>query len=213
MPRLAPEKREEVISLRRLGLSIPEIRAKTGVPITTIQRNVKGVQIPSHLMRRLKEKQGGSKARAEGLRDNCFGEAVSTLATLSERDRLMLLLGIYWGEGTKKDLAIINSDPLLLQTFVYCITSVFPVSRDHLSAGVRVHKGISIADSKRYWSRTLGIAEESFHRAEIIEGKKKGKLPYGMCRVRIRSGIRTRLLIQMMISLVGKDSAEKVLSR
>ena len=57
-----------------------------------------------------------------------------------------------------------------------------------------------------------GLSKKTIALVEVIEGKKKGKLPYGMCRVRISSGIRERLLIQSAIQLIGKEASEKVLS-
>lgn len=213
MRKIPANVRNRIFKLRKAGLSIPEINKETHVPITTIQRNVKGIEIPDEHRKRLREKQGGAKERARGMRENCASEAFSMLGTLSKRDRLILLLGIYWGEGTKKDFAMINSDPEMLQAFLVSLREVFGISQNNLGAGLRIHKGISETGARNYWSRALGIAPESFHRIEVVEGKKKGKLPYGMCRVRVRSGIRTRLLVQSMISIIGKDSAVKVLSR
>jgi len=178
-----------------------------------VQRHIQGVIVPRKFQRRLRERQGGAKQRALGLRKNIYEEAQILLGSLSDRDRLMLLVGMYWGEGTKKDFAIINSDPLLLQTFVKCLRTIFKIPNNRISGGLRVHRDISIEKCRKFWSQSLAISPEAFHRSEIIEGKKKGKLPYGMCRIRVRSGIKERVLVQTLISLIGKESKSKVLSR
>jgi len=211
MNRLNDEKHRTLVQLRLSGMSIPEISRETGIPKTTVQRHIKGTEVPVEFHTRLKEKQGGAKKRAEGLRENCLEEAGTFLGDLSERDYLILLIGLYWGEGTKRDFSIINSDPKLLQAFMLCLRAA-NISIERVSLSLRVHNDISIEASKIFWARTLGVPIERIGRIEVIEGKKKGKLIHGMCRIRVLSGIRERLLIQSSISLIGKEAAEKVLS-
>lgn len=211
MRKIATGERERILALRVDGYSIPEIVRISGSAKTTVQRYAKGIEVPIHLLKRLKEKQGGAKDRAKALREN-ISEAVSEkLGTLSKRDSLILLIGLYWGEGTKRDFSLINSDPYLIQTFIQCLYA-FGIRKERLSLSLRVHSNISVVGAKKFWSYTTGLSEEKIGRMEIIEGKKKGKLPYGMCRVRVRSGIRDRLFIQTSISIIGKDFGKKVVS-
>lgn len=211
MQRISEETRSEIIRLRLSGLSIPEICSTSGIAKTTVQRYVKDVVIPEEFRKRLREKQGGAKARAQGLRENVLEHASELLGELSWRDYCILLIGLYWGEGTKKDFSIINSDPRLLQAFMHALRH-FGISKERIYLSLRVHSDISIRDAKTFWSATLGVSEDRIGRVEIIHGKKKGKLLHGMCRVRICSGIKDRLLIQSAIQLIGKEASEKVLS-
>lgn len=211
MKSVTPDKHDLLIKLRVEGMSIPEISAYTGIAKTTVQRHVKDVVIPEPLLRRLKEKQGGAKGRANGMRENCTEEASLLVGSLSSRDFLMILIGLYWGEGTKRDFSLINSDPKLLQTFMVCLNEI-GIPKERISLSLRVHSDISISESKAFWATTLGLSRNEILRVEIIEGRKKGKLRYGMCRVRISSGIRDRLLIQAAIGLIGKEASERVLS-
>jgi hypothetical protein len=142
---------------------------------------------------------------------NVETDVVKRLGEISQRDYLFLLLGLYWGEGTKKDFTIINSDPFLLQTFVYCLKTL-GISKDRLSLSLRVHSEISVKEAKAYWARTLGLSLKPIERIEVIEGKKKGKLRHGMCRVRVKSGIRDRLLIQTAIAIIGKECSKRIVS-
>jgi len=211
MNRLTKERHNALIKLRLSGMSIPEICRETGVPKTTVQRHIKGTEVPAKFLKRLKEKQGGAKKRAQGLRENCLEEASEFLGVLTKRDYLILLTGLYWGEGTKRDFSIINSDPKLLQVFMLCLREA-NIGLERITLSLRVHSDISIKESKRFWSNTLGVPIERVGRIEVIEGRKKGKLVYGMCRIRVLSGIRERLLIQSTIALIGKEASEKVLS-
>lgn len=209
--KLSDEQHKHLIRLRKNGKSIPEISRETRTPITTVQRHIKGVQVPIEFQTILREKQGGSKDRARGLRLNIATDVKKRLGEMSRRDYLFLLIGLYWGEGTKKDFTVINSDPLLLQTFIYCLKTL-NILNDRLSISLRVHTEISVSEAKAYWARTTGLPQKLIGRVEVIEGKKKGKLPHGMCRVRVKSGIRDRLLIQSAIELIGKECSKRIVS-
>ena len=211
MQKIASYKQKTISQLRLSGKSIPEIARETGIGKTTVQRYVKSIAVPEKYLKMLREKQGGSKSRAAGLRANILENVRTGLGVPSKRDSLFLLIGLYWGEGTKRDFSIINSDPFLLQAFIAGLNDLgIPKERLHLS--LRVHSNISIPQAKMFWSKTTGLPQSAIGRIEVIEGKKKGKLPHGMCRVRVRSGIRDRLFIQSAIELIGKDSSKKVVS-
>lgn len=210
MHRISQFQRNKIIKLRLIGKSIPEISREVEVGKTTVQRYISGITVPEEFMATLKEKQGGSKDRAIALRANTLNEATTRLKKLSNRDCLILLLGLYWGEGTKRDFEIINSDPFLIQTFIFCLKKALKIGQDRLSSTIRVHSNVSIKEAKVFWSRATGIPINETRRIEVIEGKKKGKLQYGMCRIRVRSGVRDRLLIQAMISLIGKECSDKI---
>lgn len=208
---LSDEQHEHLVRLRKQGKSIPEISRETGTPITTVQRHIKGVQVPPEFQTILREKQGGSKDRARGLRLNIATHVEKLLGKMSRRDYFLLLIGLYWGEGTKRDFSVINSDPFLIQTLIHCL-EVMNIPKSRLSISLRVHTEISIPKAKAFWAETTGLPERLIDRVEIIEGKKKGKLPHGMCRVRVKSGIRDRLLIQSAIALIGKECGKRIVS-
>ncbi|MEK7613710.1 MAG: hypothetical protein AAB439_02435 [Patescibacteria group bacterium] len=211
MRKISYQKSNTIQRLRKKGKSIPEISRETGVPITTVQRYVQGVVIPLKFQQALKEKQGGSKERARGLRENIYKQMRNEVGVLSRRDRFLLLIGLYWGEGAKQDFSIINSDPLLIKTFIHCLHDV-GIFKDRLSVSVRIYNDMSPEHAKDFWSSVTGVKKDFFRNTEIVEGKKKGKLPYGMCRVRVKSGIKERLKIQAAISVIGKIKNNKVLS-
>lgn len=204
--RLSGRQHKYLVRLRKLGKSIPEISRETGTPVTTVQRHIKGVQVPIEFQTILREKQGGSKDRAKALRENTAAKAIELVGKMSRREYLFLLIGLYWGEGTKGDFSVVNSDPLLIRTLIRCLEA-FGISKDRLGISLRVHKGISIPQAKKFWIQTTGLPMHLIGRVEVIEeGKKKGKLLHGMCRIRVKSGIRDRLLIQSAIALIGKES-------
>ncbi|MDE2078811.1 MAG: hypothetical protein KGI73_00320 [Patescibacteria group bacterium] len=196
--------------MRKQGKSVPEISKETGVAKTTVLRHVHYIVVPEKFKSLLREKQGGSKARAQGLRENVLRETMDYMGTLSKRDLFFLLVCLYWGEGAKRDFTVINSDPLLIQTLLRGLESI-GVSKSRLFFALRVHSNISIPKARRFWSATTGLPINTLRKVEVVDGKKKGKLPYGMCRIRVRSGIRERLRIQSAIALIGKESNKRLL--
>lgn len=208
---LSDEQHKHLVALRKRGKSIPEISRETGTPITTVQRRIKGINVPIEFQTLLREKQGGSKDRAKALRENTASKVTELVGKISQRDYLFLLIGLYWGEGTKMDFSVVNSDPFLIRTLIHCL-GVFGISKDRLGISLRVHKGISISQAKKFWVQTTGLPMHLIGRVEVIEGKKRGKLLHGMCRIRVKSGIRDRLLIQSAIAFIGKECSKRIVS-
>ncbi len=203
MRRLVGREHQKLVNLRLVGKSIPEISREIGVAKTTVLRHVKGVIIPEQYQAPLRERQGGSKERAAGLRANSMKKAEDLLQQLSSRDYLLLLIGLYWGEGTKGDFSLMNSDPLLIQTFISCIQHL-GIDTGRLTYSIRIHQSVSRRSAIAFWSKITGLPKEAVVTVEVIpEGKKKGKLQFGMCRVRVKAGIRERLLIQSAIAIIG----------
>jgi hypothetical protein len=39
-----------------------------------------------------------------------------------------------------------------------------------------------------FWSKVVNLPKEQFQHVSVLAGKKKGKLEFGMCRVRVSKG-------------------------
>ena len=192
---------ETFVRLRQTGHSLPEIKKATGRGSATVFKYIQNVKVLEEYKQILRTKQGGSKARAEKGWKESSQRATRLLGTLTERDKLIILATLYWGEGTKRELNIINSDPELLRVFIECLLLI-GVTRDMLRVTLRIFEDGSQKEAKRYWSQALKIPENSILGVNILEGKKLGKLKYGMCRVRVTKGAPHFKLIMSMIELL-----------
>lgn len=152
----------------------------------------------------LKSKQGGSKARASRDWNLSLKKALKLLKPVSSKDKLLILVALYWGEGTKSELNIINSDPGLLRVFVECLKEI-GVTRDMLRVTLRIYEDMHEAEIRQYWSCALNIPEKSILGVNILKGKKEGKLKYGMCRIRVTKGAQHFKLIMSMIELIKSE--------
>ncbi len=196
---------DKIISLRETGHSLPEIRKITGKGSSTVFKYIQGVKVLSKYEDILRIKQGGSAGRAKKKWEEASVRARSLIGTITERDRLFILTCLYWGEGTKKrDLSLNNSDPVLIKTFVRCLNSI-GVSKKDLRITLRIYEDIDRAAAINFWSRLLEIPKNKILGVNLMFGKKKGKLKYGMCRVRVTKGGSYFKLIMSMIDLIKSD--------
>ena len=68
--------------------------------------------------------------------------------------------------------------------------------------GLRLHNGIDMEEAVNFWSKFLDISPNEIKHLERIDGKKKGKLKYGMCRIRVaKSAPYFKLLISLINSI------------
>lgn len=176
---------EEIIGLRKKGHSLPEIRRITGRGNSTIFPLIRDVVVEEPYRAILKAKQGGSKVRAEKKWKHAIVSAHQKIGTISARDKLFIVAALYWGEGNKNELNLINGDPALISAFISCLSGL-GVCPDDLRVSVRMYADMERNDVLRFWSRITAVPAADFRAVEVIEGKKKGKLKYGMCRVRVR---------------------------
>jgi hypothetical protein len=161
----------------------------------------------------LKAKQGGSKQRAR----QAWLDATLKVRNIikkypSKIQRLYLLAGIYWGEGTKAELNLINSDPGLIKTYVRCLTDL-GIKKDDLRITLRIHKELDPAAAIRFWSSLLAVNPNKISGMEIIDGQKQGKLRYGMCRVRVTNSAPYFKLIVSLINVIKEQFDAAVVQR
>ncbi len=191
----------KIIRLRKTGHSLPEIVRALQRGSSTVFKYTKDVEIPSPYLSQLKIKRGGSRKRA----NKAWGEArlqadKRMSRSLSADQRLYLLVGLYWGEGNKTELNLINSDPGLIKTFISCLSDL-GIRKDQIKIGLRIHDDIRAADAIDFWSHLLSINASAIRSIEIIKGKKTAKLRYGMCRVRVA---KSAPYFKLLISLINK---------
>ncbi len=187
--------------MRETGHSLPEICKLLDRGGSTVFKYAKDVVVFPEYLGILKEKQGGSKARSKKQWNNSADRADNLLKKIGKRDKLLILASLYWGEGTKSGLDMINSDPLMVRVFIECLVEI-GVRRKDLRISIRIYDDIDRFDAKKYWAGICGVDMEKILSINTIKGKKIGKLPYGMCRVRVTKGNEHFKLIMSMITFI-----------
>lgn len=190
-----------MIRLRQTGHSLPEIRKATTRGNATVFKYIKNVRVLPKYKDILKSKQGGSKNKANKEWGVASKKVKDILPSITSQGKLLIMAALYWGEGTKRELNLINSDPELLRVFVECLLEI-GVTRDMLRVTIRIYEDTSEVSARKYWAKVLGVSEKSILGVNVLEGKKKGKLKYGMCRVRVVKSAKYFKLIMSMIELI-----------
>lgn len=202
-----------IVRLRKTGHSLPEIRKILGRGSSTVFKYITGVKILPEYISELKLKQGGSRRRADQAWNKASIQARDILSSpLSKEERLCLLLGLYWGEGNKKELNLINSDPALIKVFIACLRDI-GIRKSQIKIGLRLHDDIDRKAAVRFWSNFLSIEESRISGIEVIRGNKTGKLKYGICRVRVTKGSQYFKLLMSLIFRVKSSFNAAVVQR
>jgi len=151
----------------------------------------------------LREKQGGSILRSKNDWERARIDASKLILVPSTKERLLVLASLYWGEGTKKELNLLNTDPDLIKVFVRCLNEL-GISKSELRITIRIFEDIDRETIINYWTKLIGIPRKSIISVNVLPGKKKGKLQYGMCRVRVTKSARHFKLIMSMIEEIKR---------
>lgn len=108
-----------------------------------------------------------------------------------------LACALYWAEGTKNRnvVQIINGDMNVLKVFLSFCRSFFNVENKDIKYSVTGYTNIKSADEmEKYWVKGLGLKGASAKKHNFddfryatrgVSGNRVGKLPYGMCTIKI----------------------------
>ena len=104
------------------------------------------------------------------------------------KDPLFLVgLSIYWGEGDKTNngrVAVINTDPELLQIIAKFYRQCLGVSNDFLRIGLFIYEDINKETTVEFWSEKLKIPKSQFIKIQLLKSRShltKNKSKYGVC--------------------------------
>lgn len=186
--RLSAETIERIKKLRGKGWSLPEIQKELKVGHGSIFRYIHGVEILPEYRKIWFSKRGGSIKRKKIAEEKASKEAKKAVSSISLKEKLIFLSALYWGEGSKTDFGLSNTDPELIKVFIKGLEEVFGVTRDRFRISIRIYEDLDKSKCLNYWSHITGVPVDRFVSVNILKGKKAGKLLYGMCRVRITKG-------------------------
>lgn len=186
--RITEETIKKMVGLRKRGFSLPEIHREVEVGYGTVFRYIKNVPIEPKYLKNWAGKRGGSRKRKLLLLNKAKLEAERLIRGVDKREATLILASLYWGEGRKIAFDLLNSDPMMIRLIVNILRKYFQVSTDRLRVSIRTFSDLDKGECLSFWSSITGVLKEKFVRVDVLEGKKKGKLKYGMCRIRVAKG-------------------------
>ena len=217
--------RLRAIAFRKEGMSVKEIAKKLGVSASGVSIWTREIVLTKTQREKLDERRiaAGHRGRMLGTEMNrrrkrerierARKEAESKLTSLSHRELFALGIGLYWGEGVKASdgtVAIVNSDPLVIQLMIRWFKECWGVEPDRFQPRVfisDVHKDREEIIT-RFWVRALGIPRQQFRRMIFLEKGRKiyenRDVYYGVLTLRIAKGSELRHRILADIAQVAK---------
>jgi hypothetical protein len=200
-PSLSVKEISKIKDLRKTGHTLSEIKKITKKSNGTISKYIDGILISPKYQDIWKAKRGGSKAKSNREWEEAKNKASNLISKIGLSEKMLILACLYWGEGNKTELNLINSDPAMIKVVISCLKDL-GIKDSELKISLRLFEDINKEKAISFWSSTLSLHKSHIQKINVIPGKKVGKLEYGMCRLRVKKGGRYFKLIISMIDLI-----------
>lgn len=180
--------KEKALSLRKKGFSIKEIAAKLKIAKSTSSVWLKNVLLDKKAQKRLKKRRifGQYKSRLihfkkreeqQSKRHIRVEKILSKIEMSKELSKLCCAL-LYWCEGNKGRNALVrftNSDPQLIQMFLFLLRKGFDINESKFRALIHLHQYHNEEKQKVLWHEMTKIPLNQFNRTywKPNTGKRK----------------------------------------
>lgn len=200
--------RKKAIELRNKGKTYSEILEVVPVAKSTLSRWLKDVKLARKQKQRItKKKQQGRKRGARRKREiriektqRIKRQASSEIGNLSEREKWLFGIALYWAEGTKPKshrpsvrVEFANSDPLMVKLYLEWLIDIVRIDPSRIKFGLYIHenKRSEIEKEKKFWSEIIGFPMNSFNYIYFkdhnpkTKRKNQGNEYHGMLRIMV----------------------------
>lgn len=217
--------KKQAIHLRKSGLSINEISKQLKVSKSTSSlwcRRV-GLTPKQKFLLRTKMIKAGMRGRLKGSMVNRLKkeevqkvikeEVGSLIHTLTKRDKLMLLVALYWGEGAKTSskFLFVNSDPEMILLVKNILTELFLVKNGDIYVTLQINRIHEKREKEiiSFWSNKLKIPKDQFSKTYYInvlpKKRYKNESEYkGIIRMRVARGSKLQYKMLSLIKRVAE---------
>lgn len=214
----------KAVQLRQKGESIREIAKKLKISKSSASIWCRDIILTYDQIQKLHDRMVTKSyaGRMKGARmqyerrlrriQEAWENGVKIIGKLSERDLLIALIALYWGEGSKKTrvFAVSNSDPEMVKFIVEAIIRLWKVNKEEFIFRVGVNKIHKERDQeiKEYWRRITKSSIDQFRKTTFIKAKNKKKYlnfttHYGTLTIKIRKSTNIYYNLMGLISAVG----------
>ena len=115
-------------------------------------------------------------------------------------------LGLYWGEGNKKNknsIRLANTDPALIGKFIEFLVKILGIKKEDVKFSLQIFSDISPIEAKKYWIKQLKIKDYQFYSGITITksgkiGNYKNKSKYGVLTIYYHNTKLRNILIDML---------------
>ena len=124
-----------------------------------------------------------SISEAVYLKKNPKGDPFKFNIPITEEDLILFGLGIglYWGEGNKRNkhsIRLGNVDPNLIISFIKFLERIYCVDKNKLKFGLQIFSDISPLVAKKFWIAKLDISPSQFQKVVVTPTRGVGTYRY-----------------------------------
>ncbi len=219
----------KVIEERRLGVSLSDLSKKYKVAKSTVSLWCKDVQISEEAKGIIKGKwlKDTTEARNKGTQANRdkriksiqgeYIKAKEIIGQISDRDLLIMGIGLYWAEGSKKEtgsgFSFINSDHLMVLLIYKWLMGIMKIRKDELIINLSInasHKEREL-EILKFWSKLLDFPLGNFGNTTFIKVPHLKQYNnhtdyFGMLRIKVRSSAWLRRRVLGMIKVFTEQT-------
>ncbi len=135
--------------------------------------------------------------------------------TLDEAFLFGMGLGLYWGEGTRKNknqVRLGNTDPNLIKAFMKFLERTYGVPKEKLKFGLQIFSDMIPEEAQTFWEQELGVSSDRFYKLVITPARSLGtyreKTRHGVLTVHFNNTkLRNILVNHCQDSSVGRAYA------
>ncbi|MFI1470723.1 hypothetical protein [Streptomyces wuyuanensis] len=178
-PNAKDDLRAKARELRLAGMTYDRIQVELGCSKSSISLWVRDLPKP---VQRTPAEQAALAARKrwehegprrEAARQAEKSRAAAEVGTLTDRELLLVGVGLYWAEGTKdkpharrERVIFVNSDPRMITLFLAWLDLV-GVERTRLRFHVMIHESADVHAAERYWADLVGSDVAAFGKTTL----------------------------------------------
>ena len=179
--------KQKAITLRKKGLSVRNIQKELKVSKSSVSIWTRDVKLTKkQLLRLYKNKLNGrikgsfinaKKQQEERIRKTLELHRIGMqeVGKLSKRDKFIIGIALYSGEGTKSDrnCGFANSDPSLIKFMAYWFREFCKVQESKLRGSLWLHDYLDQVKAEKFWSKLTKIPLKQFQKTYIVEQKRR----------------------------------------
>lgn len=220
---------DKVIKDRKSGMTFGEISRKYEISKSTVSLWCKDLKLNNEVKKlikdnwlkntknaRIKGSLTNKKKRTDSIEKEYF-KAKEMIGRISERDLMIMGVGLYWAEGSKKEtgsgFSFINSDQIMIKLIYEWLFKIMNIRKEQLTINLAinmVHKGRE-QEILKFWSNLLDFpvgdfGNTTFIKTNLLRRYDNHSNYYGMLRIKVKSSSWLRRRILGMIKVFNENA-------
>jgi predicted transcriptional regulator len=190
-------------SLRKKGFSVKDIQNELKVSRSSVSLWIRNIELTDKQLKRLyfSKRSGALKGsikaainkrrKREKITKELLEKGISEIGYLSERDKFIIGIALYFAEGTKADSSVSfsNSDSRAIFFMTSWLRNVCNVPESRFRASLYLHDNLNEIKAKKFWSDLTKIPLKQFNKTYIVKNNprrlRKVRHIYGVLKITV----------------------------